>query len=113
MYLVVATFCFSISGYHKILQALGITFDTNRWPHYTPEVMFAMIYILAVVLCFAVGVMLAWHLWGVTNGETSVEAQDHEQYSNRAKARDEVFVNSYDLGRKRNLVLFFNVGDGG
>ena len=30
MYLVTATFWFSVSGYHKILQALGITFDTNR-----------------------------------------------------------------------------------
>lgn len=60
--------------------------------------MFAMIYILSAVLCFAVGVMLTWHMYGVMWGETSVEAQDHEQYRKKAKDRNEEFVNSYDLG---------------
>jgi palmitoyltransferase len=76
--------------------------------------MFAMIYILSIVLCFAVGVMLAYHLYGISWGETSVEGQDHEEYRRKAKERNEVrifnqqlasysisfqqFVNSYDLG---------------
>jgi palmitoyltransferase len=72
-----------------------------------------MIYILAAVLGFAVGVMLAFHLWGVANAETSVEAQDHEHYRNLAKSRGETFVNSYDLGKRQNLMLFFNLGPDG
>lgn len=76
--------------------------------------MYAMIYILSIVLCFAVGVMLAYHLYGICWGETSVEGQDHEEYRRKAKERNEVrpfnqqlasystslqqFVNSYDLG---------------
>lgn len=80
-----------------------------------PEIMFAMIYILSIVLCFAVGVMLSYHLYGISWGETSVEAQDHEEYRKKAKQRNEVirfsvfskaislkssqdFVNSYDIG---------------
>lgn len=94
-------------------QALGLAFRAGPWPHFMPDIAFAMIYILSVVLCFAVGVLGSYHLWGVSNGETSVEAQDHEQYRNRAKARRETFVNSYDLGRRRNLALFFNIGENG
>jgi palmitoyltransferase len=77
-----------------------------------------MIYILAVVLFLAVGIMGGYHFWGVANGETSIEAQDNEVYRSKAKTRGEVrflgsfsksslvltdvwkqkFVNSYDLG---------------
>lgn len=49
-----------------------------------------MIYILSIVLCFAVGVMLAYHLYGICWGETSVEGQDHEEYRRKAKERNEV-----------------------
>ena len=52
--------------------------------------MFAMVYILSVVLCFAVSVMLTFHLYGIVNGETSVEVQDHEVYRRHAKERNEV-----------------------
>ena len=47
-------------------------------------------YILSGVLCFAVGVMFAYHLYNISNGETSVESQDHDQYRRKAKSRDEV-----------------------
>ncbi|TCD60661.1 hypothetical protein EIP91_009721 [Steccherinum ochraceum] len=57
--------------------------------------------------------MAAWHVWGVASGETSVEAQDHEHYRKIAKRRGEDFVNSYDLGKRKNLELYFNVGKDG
>jgi palmitoyltransferase len=98
MYLVLSTFCFGVLGYQKLFETLGFSIHHPQWPHFVPEVVYAMIYILAVVLCFAVGVMLTWHLWGITKAETSVESQDNEQYRERAKARRETFVNSYDLG---------------
>ena len=52
--------------------------------------MFAMVYILSAVLCFAVGVMLSYHLYEIIYGETSVEAQDNEVYRRQAKERNEV-----------------------
>ena len=79
----------------------------------------------------AVTAMAGWHLYMVSCGETSVESQDHEQYRKFAGHRGEVswdpffpprplgssqgqtFINSYDLGRWKNLQLFFNVGQGG
>ncbi|KAJ3493710.1 hypothetical protein NLJ89_g10956 [Agrocybe chaxingu] len=110
-YLVVATFFFCLAGYDKFFESLGVSYDP--WEHAVPEIMFAMIYILCIVLCFAVGVMLSYHIYGIIWGETSVESQDHDEYRKKAKARNEDFVNSYDLGKLKNLQFFFNIGEGG
>ncbi|KAF9037640.1 zf-DHHC-domain-containing protein [Panaeolus papilionaceus] len=110
-YLVIATFSFCFTGYPIFFQSIGIIY--HEWTHTTPEIAFAMMFILSIVLCFAVGVMLAYHLYGIMAGETSVEAQDNEEYKKNAEARGDVFVNSYDVGRRKNLALFFNVGDEG
>jgi len=83
------------------------------WPHHVPEFIYSLIYTLSGVLGFAVAVMLAFHVWTLLASETTVEAQDHDAYRRRAAEREEDFVNSYDLGRWRNLEAFFNIGEGG
>ncbi|TFK36733.1 DHHC palmitoyltransferase-domain-containing protein [Crucibulum laeve] len=111
VYLVLATFCFSILGYPHLMDSLGLYY--KPWVYNVPEIAFALTYVLAVVLCLAVGIMLLYHLYSISNGETAVEAQDHTEYRDRAKRRQEEFVNSYDLGRMKNLQLFFNIGENG
>jgi hypothetical protein len=69
---------------------LSVSALQREWRYYTPEVLFILIFILAFVLWFAVGIMLLWHLWGIIQGETSPEAQDHEIYRKVAKERGEV-----------------------
>ncbi|KAF5374532.1 hypothetical protein D9615_009074 [Tricholomella constricta] len=110
-YLVVSTFCVSVLGYTQLLEALGITY--TRWPYHVPEIAYIITYLLSVVICLAVGIMLSYHLYSISWAETSVEGQDHEVYRRKAKSRGETFVNSYDLGKRRNLQLFFNVGEPG
>ncbi|KAL0953314.1 hypothetical protein HGRIS_004561 [Hohenbuehelia grisea] len=112
-YMVLATFCFAALGYPHMLEALGITFSRDPWPYHVPEIAYILTYILSGVLCLAVGVMFAYHLYTVAGGETSVEGQDHEHYRSVAKGRGEAFVNSYDLGKLQNLIYFFNVGEDG
>jgi len=68
-----------------------------KWPHHVPEIAFAIIYILAVVLFFAVSMMGGYHLLGVAKGETSVEAQDYEIYRMKAKNRGEVCWSTIDF----------------
>ncbi|KAG6901654.1 hypothetical protein C0995_009545 [Termitomyces sp. Mi166 len=120
-YLVLSTFCYAILGYKQLIDALGITFvrtlltrlRQTEWKHRVPALVYIIIYLLAAVLCLAVGIMLSYHVWSISCGETTVEGQDHEVYTKKAKSRGETFVNSYDLGRIRNLQLFFNVGEAG
>lgn len=107
-YLVVSNFLFAVAGYPQASEALGVTFVP--WPHALPQLCFILVYILSVVICFAVMVMLLWHIWGVMRAETAVEVQDHQVYRKWAKGRGEHFVNSYDLGKLANLALFFNIG---
>ncbi|KAF9069422.1 zf-DHHC-domain-containing protein [Rhodocollybia butyracea] len=111
-YLCISTFCFCFLGYPQVFDAFGLTLQTV-WPYHVPVVMFILEYILSAVLCFAVGIMLMFHLWTISHGETSVESQDNEFYGRIAKSRGEAFVNSYDLGKLNNLKLFFNVGSSG
>lgn len=110
-YLSIASLFYSIFGWAHVVRALG--WYGEPWPHWSPEVAFLLVYILAVVLWFAVTVMGAWHLWSIANAETSVESQDNDYYRKIAKGRGEDFVNSYDLGKRKNLELFFNVGKDG
>lgn len=98
IYMTLATFCYAISGWRCVLAALGIPSDDDSWPYYSPPVFFIATYVLSVVLCLAVSIMTAFHVWGIACGETSVESADHEQYRRTAKTRGETFVNSYDLG---------------
>ncbi|KAF8760822.1 DHHC palmitoyltransferase family [Rhizoctonia solani] len=57
----------------------------------------------------AVSVMLAWNIYQIGKGVTTVEGYDHGIYSDRAQSRGEKFVNSFDLGFFKNLAYFFNV----
>lgn len=111
LYLSLSSLCFLVLGWQHVWSALGWYDDT--WNHYSPEIAFLMEYILAVVMFFAVTVMGGYHLWSIANAETTVESQDHEHYRKIAKSRGDVFVNSYDLGKLKNLELFFNVGKDG
>jgi len=111
-YLVLSCFCYAALGYPQFLQAIGFHYQPD-WPYHIPALPFILTFILAVVLSLAVMVMLGWHLWSIAAAETSVEAQDHEHYRKVAKSRGEAFVNSYDLGTRKNLELFLNIGKDG
>jgi palmitoyltransferase len=107
-----------------------------QWTHRTPRTFTLLLWILALVMCFAVGVsgvapglreitpasadrytfvqvMGLWQLWLISLGETAVESHDNEYYRKTAKALSRTFRNPYNLGRKANLREFFNVGEGG
>ncbi|KAI9000464.1 zf-DHHC-domain-containing protein [Trametes punicea] len=111
VYLVIATFFYVVFGWRHVLRGLG--WFNDPWPYFAPPMAFLLTYLLAVVLLLAVSVMAGWHLYMVASGETSVESQDHEQYRKVAAQRGETFINSYDLGWRKNLELFFNVGPNG
>ncbi|KAF9001515.1 hypothetical protein BDQ17DRAFT_1358344 [Cyathus striatus] len=57
------------------------------------EILFATVYIISFVMCFAVGAC-------ASNGDTVVEVLDFKVYRNRAKVRDEVLFFSFQASRK-------------
>ncbi|KAI0004627.1 zf-DHHC-domain-containing protein [Russula compacta] len=108
-YATIATFCFVVFGWHHLLVALGFDFD-DTWEHWISPIIFTTIYFLCIVMWLAIGTILAWQLWSIAVAETAVESYDYEYYREVAASRGETFQNSYDLGRLKNLQLFFNIG---
>ncbi|KAL1405134.1 hypothetical protein Q8F55_008757 [Vanrija albida] len=90
------------------------TFDfVTEWDAYTPKIGFTLAYVLSLAIGIAVPILGGWHLVMVAAGETSIETHDNDYLSRKAKSEGLVYLNPYDLGRRRNLQNFFNVGPGG
>jgi len=53
-----------------------------------------LIYIVCIALGVAIGAMLAWHLWLVIKGQTTVENHDATYYKKVAKKRGGATVSS-------------------
>ncbi|KAE8225254.1 hypothetical protein CF326_g7898 [Tilletia indica] len=72
--------------------------------------------LLSLLVCslmgFAVAIMLVWQLIMVGKGETTVESHDNGYYRKLARRRGQRFLNVYDVGFMRNLLLFFSLGPG-
>ncbi|KAF8072281.1 DHHC palmitoyltransferase-domain-containing protein [Lyophyllum atratum] len=109
-YLVLSTFCVTVLGYKQVFEALGVTY--TKWTYHVPEIAYIITYLLSLVLFLAVGIMLSYHMYSISWGETSVEGQDHDVYRRKAKARGEVFTDFLHR-KRRNLQLFFNIGEAG
>lgn len=62
----------------------------TKWDHQTPQIMFMLIYIIAIAMGLAVTAMVSWHLWLVSKGQTSVENHDASHYRKIASSRGEV-----------------------
>ena len=78
--------------------------------------------------------LLVWHIYLISRGETSIEGHDNDYFTKKAKERGVVslsvsfssrresvahvkgaqtYINPYDLGsRRENLEHYFNVGTG-
>ncbi|KAJ9480317.1 putative Palmitoyltransferase PFA3 (putative) [Pseudozyma hubeiensis] len=100
-----------------VWSGVGVMKQSLRWNGkwdypYMPRVLVMLLFILALVMGAALAVMAGWQLILVSRGETSVESQDNTHYRELAEKRGQQFVNVYDVGRWRNLELFFNVGEG-
>ncbi|KAF8332380.1 zf-DHHC-domain-containing protein [Cantharellus anzutake] len=108
-YLVICCSFFVTLGWPLVITAM----ELDTWMHLTPRMCFMLVYILAVALGFAVGVMLFWQLRLVYRGETAVENHDNARYTGIAKKRGNEFINSFDLGLTRNFLMFFNIGPQG
>ena len=85
---------FSVTCVFPLLRGHHTDESNKKWPHYTPKLAFMLIYIICIALGFAIGAMLAWHLWLVSKGQTTVENHDASHYKKVAKKRGGAAVSS-------------------
>jgi hypothetical protein len=88
MFNVFSDVCFPPFGSHRTNK------PNKKWPYYTPQLAFMLIYIICIALGIAIGAMLTWHLWLVMKGQTTVESHDAVYYKKMAKERGGAAVSS-------------------
>lgn len=82
----------------------------RQWSHpLVPRPFMLLIFILSLVMGLCLIVMGGNHLLLVSNAETSVENADADQYKHLARRKGRQFRNVYDVGRRNNLALFWNL----
>jgi palmitoyltransferase len=74
------------------------------------DVLFLFIYLVALLIGFAITAMAIWHTWLIATSQTTVEQYINEYKKSQARAAGQSFVNEYDLGTIRNFQEFFNIG---
>ncbi|CAD6909088.1 unnamed protein product [Tilletia laevis] len=93
---------------------LGASNDDASLPHFAfwTRIFVLLSLLVCALMGFAVATMLLWHMFMVGKGETTVESHDNGYYRKLARRRGQRFMNVYDVGFMRNLLLFFSLGPG-
>ncbi|CAO1632148.1 unnamed protein product [Sympodiomycopsis kandeliae] len=82
----------------------------DLWSHpLVPRPFMLLTFILALIMGICLIIMGGNHLLLVSVAETSVENSDADHYKHLAKRKGRHFRNVYDLGRRQNLALFWNI----
>ena len=77
----------------------------KKWPYYTPKLAFMLIYIMSIALGVAIGAILAWHLWLIMTGQTTVENHDASHYRGVAKKRGGATVSPLRIYSSTDFLL--------
>ncbi|TPX48934.1 hypothetical protein SeMB42_g02794 [Synchytrium endobioticum] len=75
------------------------------WPGAGWAVLFLFSFLLAGVISVALGLLVGFHTYLILT-----EFYENQYQRKAARARGEAFFNEYDLGRRRNVAIFFNIG---
>eukprot|EP01111_Echinosteliopsis_oligospora_P012193 TRINITY_DN4152_c0_g1_i4.p1 TRINITY_DN4152_c0_g1~~TRINITY_DN4152_c0_g1_i4.p1 ORF type:complete len:273 (+),score=18.07 TRINITY_DN4152_c0_g1_i4:283-1101(+) len=68
------------------------------------------VFVMCVSVCFAVGILLGWHIYLVVSGQTTIEFYYNKTKEKQARQRGEIHYHDYDLGRVKNFQVFFGQG---
>lgn len=110
VYLTVGCIFFVITGTPVILDEIVERKGLVDWPFKNAGIYFLFIWIVCIVIGFALFLMAAWHTYLIGTGQTTLESQINDELRKQAKAEGIVFRNEYDLGFKMNFKEFFGIG---
>ncbi|KAK7603810.1 hypothetical protein V9T40_003809 [Parthenolecanium corni] len=72
----------------------------------------AFVGIICVGVLIAIGTLLYGHCKMISKGETSIEKHINNSERKKYKAKNEVYVNPYDFGRRKNWMIFLGIYNG-
>ncbi|KAI8847660.1 DHHC palmitoyltransferase-domain-containing protein [Chytridium lagenaria] len=108
LYVPTGTFYFFLMNVGLFYKAF-LKSENFPWPELSSMALFLFTFLLSVSLTLAVGGLAAWNLFLVLTGQTTIEYQNNKMNAIFAKSRGETFINEFDLGTRRNFIIFFNI----
>ncbi|TPX35731.1 phenylalanine---tRNA ligase [Synchytrium microbalum] len=108
-YLLFAAVYYFISGFN-LFWAAFVKHESIPWPSANWAVMFLFSFLLAGTISIALALLVSFHTFLILTAQTTIEFYENQYLNKVARARGEVFINEYDLGRRRNFAIFFNIG---
>lgn len=66
-------------------------------------------FLLTISILFSLGILLGWHIYLVLTGQTTIEFMYNKLQARDAKRRGVSYRNPFDLGWRKNFLLFFGV----
>jgi len=80
------------------------------WKGFSSRGTIIFTFVLTISVFLAVGFMLAWHMYLVLTGQTTIEFYFNKYRQRQAKLRGDHFDNEFDLGYRKNFQMFFGTG---
>eukprot|EP00048_Salpingoeca_helianthica_P023792 m.27205 g.27205 ORF g.27205 m.27205 type:complete len:331 (+) comp8997_c0_seq2:74-1066(+) len=80
--------------------------------HVNDRVQLAFCFVLTAAVLFALGILLFWHVYLVSTGQTTIEFYNNMTLKAEARDRKERWVNPYNFGAARNWRTFLGLVDG-
>jgi len=65
------------------------------------------VFVMAISVMLAVGMLLGWHIYLVLTAQTTIEFYYNRNKARHARVRGEEYNNEYDLGFDKNWQVFF------
>jgi len=106
-------FLWASCGWVAAFSFLPFRYTTNfkvPWKGFSSRGTIIFTFVLTLSVFMAVGFMLAWHLYLVVSGQTTIEFYFNRFRQRQAKLRGEHWENEYDLGYWKNFQMFFGTG---
>jgi len=99
-------------AYVAIMSFIPFRMSTNMkipWKG-SPRGVIIFTFVITISICLALGFMLAWQLYLVLSGQTTIEFYYNRYMSKSHNNKGENWENPYDLGWRKNFQLFFGAG---
>jgi len=94
--------------YVAVLSFFPFYAFTNYRTQYTgSKTAVLFVFVMALSVMIAVGMLLGWHIYLVLTSQTTIEFYYNKNKARNARARGEVYHNEYDLGYAKNWKIFF------
>jgi len=100
-------FLLTVLPFFDLVETQGAGRATDIRLGLDPDTIIPLIFILSSAIGFAVGILLFWHIFLISTGQSTIEFYLNQGQRYKARARGEIWRNPYDIGFSKNWKQIF------